>query len=185
MFFHLIDVSLTLRLRPNANIIQVRERARRRHAQGRHRLGREELARRRADDGEAVALINEPYQVGRVRGDSVSTRTASAEEVKASEKAAKEAKKSPKKDKKSPKKAAAAEPSKRDLKKVQLSKEVLTLGGTLEKAATEYSITELRGMIKSLTPKKKKGRKPKKAVAQAEADHEAAVEELGKRHGGE
>jgi len=36
-----------------------------------------------SEDGEAVALINEPYQVGRVRGDSVSTRTASAEEVKA------------------------------------------------------------------------------------------------------
>ncbi|RVU35976.1 OmpA family protein [Hwanghaeella grinnelliae] len=34
-----------------------------------------------SEDGESIALINEPYQVGSVRGDAVSTRTASAEEV--------------------------------------------------------------------------------------------------------
>ena len=36
-----------------------------------------------SEDGESIALINEPYQVGRIRGGSVSTRTASAEEVEA------------------------------------------------------------------------------------------------------
>lgn len=34
-----------------------------------------------SEDGASVALINEPYQVGHVRGDYVATRTASAEEV--------------------------------------------------------------------------------------------------------
>ena len=33
------------------------------------------------EDGASVALIDEPYQVGHVRGDYVATRTASAEEV--------------------------------------------------------------------------------------------------------
>lgn len=34
-----------------------------------------------AEDGSSVALINEPYQVGHVRGDYVSSHTASAEDV--------------------------------------------------------------------------------------------------------
>ena len=110
--------------------------------------------------GEHAAEIPDPSSttIGAIR----KLIAAAKRDKKAAEKAAKEAKKSPKKAKKSPKKAAAAEPSKRDLKKVELSKEVLALGGSLEKEATEYSITELRAMIKALTPKKKKGRKPKK-----------------------
>lgn len=35
-----------------------------------------------SEDGTSVALINEPYQVGRVSGTSVETRTASADEVR-------------------------------------------------------------------------------------------------------
>jgi len=35
-----------------------------------------------SEDGTSVALINEPYQVGRISGTSVETRTASAEEVR-------------------------------------------------------------------------------------------------------
>ena len=110
--------------------------------------------------GEYAAEIPDPSSttIGAIR----KLIAAAKRDKKAAEKAAKEAKKSPKNAKKRPKKAAAAEPSKRDLKKVELSKEVLALGGSLEKEATEYSITELRAMIKALTPKKKKGRKPKK-----------------------
>jgi hypothetical protein len=78
------------------------------------------------------------------------------------------------------KKAAAPKkvtPSKRDAKKVELAKEITAKGGNLEKDATEYSITELRNILKSVTPKKKKGRKAKKAAA-AEADHESLLATL-------
>ena len=78
------------------------------------------------------------------------------------------------------KKAAAPKkvtPSKRDAKKVELAKEITAKGGSLEKNATEYSITELRNILKSVTPKKKKGRKAKKAAA-AEADHESLLATL-------
>ena len=119
-------------------------------------------------------------------GDLRKLITAAKKSKKAAEKLAaaqKKAKKSPKKAKKSPKKAAASEPtmSKRELKKIELWKEIKALGGDVpdtEKPICDYSVTELRAIIKSLTPKKKKGRKPKKAVAQAEADHEALLSTL-------
>ena len=78
------------------------------------------------------------------------------------------------------KKAAAPKkvtPSKRDAKKAELAAEIAAKGGSLEKDATDYSITELRNILKSVTPKKKKGRKAKKAAA-AEADHESLLATL-------
>ena len=103
--------------------------------------------------------------------------------AKKSKKAAEKLAAAQKKAKKSPKKAAASEPtmSKRELKKIELWKDIKALGGDVpdtEKPICDYSVTELRAILKSLTPKKKKGRKPKKAVAQAEADHEALLSTL-------
>ena len=84
--------------------------------------------------------------------------------------------------KKSKKASAAGSPamSKRDQKKVELLKEIKALGGDLpdsDKPVSDYSISELRAIIKALTPKKKKGRKPKKAAAE-ETDHEALLATL-------
>ena len=80
----------------------------------------------------------------------------------------------PKKAKKAKKDAT---PTKRDLKKAEIAAEITAKGGNLEKPVTEYSVTELRAILKSVTPKKKKGRKTKKDTA-AEADHEALLATL-------
>lgn len=82
----------------------------------------------------------------------------------------------PKKAKKAPAPKKVT-PSKRDAKKAELAAEIAAKGGSLEKDVTEYSITELRNILKSVTPKKKKGRKAKKAAA-AEADHESLLATL-------
>lgn len=75
------------------------------------------------------------------------------------------------------KKAKDATPTKRDLKKAEIAAEITAKGGNLEKPVTEYSVAELREILKSVTPKKKKGRKAKKDTA-AEADHEALLATL-------
>ena len=67
--------------------------------------------------------------------------------------------------------------SKRALKKIELSNEIITKGGSLTKEAAEYKVTELRKMLLDLSPKKKKGSKSKKTVT-AETDHEALLATL-------
>ena len=73
--------------------------------------------------------------------------------------------------------AKDATPSKRDLKKAEIAAEITAKGGSLEKPVTEYSVTELRAILKTVTPKKKKGRKSKKETVTA-ADHEALLATL-------
>ena len=76
------------------------------------------------------------------------------------------------------KKPVESAPTKRDLKKIELVKEIKALGGEVpEKPMSEVTITELRVILKSVTPKKKKGRKVKKSSV-AEADHEALLATL-------
>lgn len=115
--------------------------------------------------------------IGAIRKQITAAKKAQKAAAKAA-KAAKEAKKSPKKAKKAKKAKAAPGPSKRDLKKAELLTELTTLGGSLEEGKTlaDYSVTDLRKMIKEVTPKKKKGRKAKKKAA--EADHEALLATL-------
>ena len=116
--------------------------------------------------------------IGAIRKQITAAKKAQKAAAKAA-KAAKEAKKSPNKKAKKAKKAKAAPgPSKRDLKKAELLTELTTLGGSLEEGKTlaDYSVTDLRKMIKEVTPKKKKGRKAKKKAA--EADHEALLATL-------
>ena len=114
--------------------------------------------------------------IGAIRKQITAAKKAQKAAAKAA-KAAKEAKKSPKA-KKAKKAKAAPGPSKRDLKKAELLTELTTLGGSLEEGKTlaDYSVTDLRKMIKEVTPKKKKGRKAKKKAA--EADHEALLATL-------
>ena len=74
--------------------------------------------------------------------------------------------------------SVAHEPTKRDFKKIELVNEIKALGGKVpEKPMSEFTVTELRAILKSVTPKKKKGRKVKKSAA-AEADHEALLATL-------
>jgi len=115
--------------------------------------------------------------IGAIRKQIVSAKKAQKAAAKAA-KATKEAKKSPKKAKKAKKANASPGPSKRDLKKAELLAELTTLGGSLEEGKTlaDYSVTDLRKIIKEVTPKKKKGRKAKKKTA--EADHEALLATL-------
>ena len=115
--------------------------------------------------------------IGAIRKQITAAKKAQKAAAKAA-KAAKEAAKSPKKAKKAKKAKAAPGPSKRDLKKAELLTELTTLGGSLEEGKTlaDYSVTDLRKMIKEVTPKKKKGRKAKKKAA--EADHEALLATL-------
>lgn len=115
--------------------------------------------------------------IGAIRKQITAAKKAQKAAAKAA-KVAKEAKKSPKKAKKAKKAKAAPGPSKRDLKKAELLEELTTLGGSLEEGKTlaDYSVTDLRKMIKEVTPKKKKGRKAKKKAA--EADHEALLATL-------
>jgi len=116
--------------------------------------------------------------IGAIRKQIVSAKKAQKSAAKAA-KAAKEAKKSPKKAKKAKKPKASSEPSKRDLKKAELLTDLTGLGGSLEEGKTlaDYSVTDLRKMIKEVTPKKKKGRKATKKAAEA-ADHEALLATL-------
>ena len=116
--------------------------------------------------------------IGAIRKQIVSAKKAQKSAAKAA-KAAKEAKKSPKKAKKAKKPKASSEPSKRDLKKAELLTDLTALGGSLEEGKTlaDYSVTDLRKMIKEVTPKKKKGRKATKKAAEA-ADHEALLATL-------
>lgn len=74
--------------------------------------------------------------------------------------------------------SVSTEPTKRDLKKIELVNEIKTLGGKVpEKPMSEITVTELRAILKSVTPKKNKGRKVKKSTAD-EADHEALLATL-------
>lgn len=141
-------------------------------------------------DLKKVELIGELKSYGAFAGDipdissttigSIRKQITSAKKAKKdTEKAAKKAKKSPKKAKKSKKEATVdAGPSKRDLKKAELLENLAALGGSLEdgKTLADYSVTDLRKLIKEVTPKKKKGRKAKSKAS--EADHEALLATL-------
>ena len=116
--------------------------------------------------------------IGTIRKQIVTAKKAQKSATKEA-KAAKEAKKSPKKAKKAKKPKASHAPNKRDLKKAELLTDLTALGGSLEEGKTiaDYSVTDLRKMIKEVTPKKKKGRKVAKKEADA-ADHEALLATL-------